>query len=298
MNQADEQYLDIVQKILEIGTWTNNRTGMPAIFLPHQIMKFDLQKEFPILQSKFVAFKTAVKELLWIWQMQSNDVRKLQEMNVHVWDEWAREDGTIGKAYGYQMGRINPYNDVNYNKAMEMLEARQIKSCEQDRNGYVYLSQVDKLLYDLKHNHDNRRMIVSLWNVADLHDMALQPCAYETLWNVQDNKLNCILIQRSGDEGLGIPFNLSQYSSLVYMIAHVSGLEPGMFTHIVNNAHIYKNHVDILQKQIERSQNLKNIKQPKLIINKNVKSFYQFKPEDIQLDNYEHLGKLPMEVSV
>ena len=298
MNQADEQYLDIVQKILEIGTWTNNRTGMPAICLPHQIMKFDLQKEFPILQSKFVAFKTAVKELLWIWQMQSNDVRKLQEMNVHVWDEWAREDGTIGKAYGYQMGRINPYNDVNYNKAMEMLEARQIKSCEQDKNGYVYLSQVDKLLYDLKHNRDNRRMIVSLWNVADLHDMALQPCAYETLWNVQDNKLNCILIQRSGDEGLGIPFNLSQYSSLVYMIAHVSGLEPGMFTHIVNNAHIYKNHVDILQKQIERSQNLKNMKQPKLIINKNVKSFYQFKPEDIQLDNYEHLGKLPMEVSV
>lgn len=298
MNQADEQYLDIVQKILEIGTWTNNRTSMPAIFLPHQIMKFDLQKEFPILQSKFVAFKTAVKELLWIWQMQSNDVRKLQEMNVHVWDEWAREDGTIGKAYGYQMGRINPYNDVNYNKAMEMLEARQIKSCEQDRNGYVYLSQVDKLLYDLKHNRDNRRMIVSLWNVADLHDMALQPCAYETLWNVQDNKLNCILIQRSGDEGLGIPFNLSQYSSLVYMIAHVSGLEPGMFTHVVNNAHIYKNHVDTLQKQIERSQNLENMKQPKLIINKNVKSFYQFKPEDIQLDNYEHLGKLPMEVSV
>lgn len=230
--------------------------------------------------------------------MQSNDVRKLQEMNVHVWDEWAREDGTIGKAYGYQMGRINPYNDVNYNKAMEMLEARQIKSCEQDRNGYVYLSQVDKLLYDLKHNRDNRRMIVSLWNVADLHDMALQPCAYETLWNVQGDKLNCILIQRSGDEGLGIPFNLSQYSSLVYMIAHVSGLEPGMFTHVVNNAHIYKNHIDALQEQIERSQNLENMKQPKLIINKNVKSFYAYKPEDIQLDNYEHLGKLPMKVSV
>ena len=298
MNQADKQYLDIVQKILIEGTWTNNRTDMPAIFLPHQIMKFDLQKEFPILQSKFVAFKTAVKELLWIWQMQSNDVRKLQEMNVHVWDEWARKDGTIGKAYGYQMGRINPYNDVNYNKAMEMLKARQIKSCEQDRNGYVYLSQVDKLLYDLKYNRDNRRMIVSLWNVADLYDMALQPCAYETLWNVQDNKLNCILIQRSGDEGLGIPFNLSQYSSLVYMIAHVSGLEPGMFTHVVNNAHIYKNHVDTLKKQLERSQNLGNMKQPKLIINKNVKSFYAYKPEDIQLDNYEHLGKLPMEVSV
>ena len=197
MNQADKQYLKIVQNILETGTWTNNRTGMPAIFLPHQIMKFDLQKEFPILQSKFVAFKTAVKELLWIWQMQSNDVRKLQDMNVHVWDEWARKDGTIGKAYGYQMARINPYNDVNYNKAIDMLEARQIKSCEQDRNGYVYLSQVDKLLYDLKYNRDNRRMIVSLWNVADLHDMALQPCAYETLWNVQDNKLNCCLIQRS-----------------------------------------------------------------------------------------------------
>ena len=298
MNQADKQYLDIAKKILEKGTWTNNRTSMPAIFLPHQIMQFDLQKEFPILQSKFVAFKTAVKELLWIWQMQSNDVRKLQDMNVHVWDEWAREDGTIGKAYGYQMARINPYNDVNYNKAMEMLEAHQIKSCEQDRNGYVYLSQVDKLLYDLKYNRDNRRMIISLWNVADLHDMALQPCAYETLWNVQGDKLNCILIERSADWGLGMPFNLSQYSSLVYMIAHVSGLEPGMFTHVVNNAHIYKNHVDALQEQIERSQNLENMKQPKFIVNKNVKSFYAYKPEDIQLNNYEHLGKLPMEVSV
>ena len=197
MRTADEQYINIVKNILDHGTYTNNRTGIPTYKLPHQIMQFDLQKEFLILSTKFVAAKTALKELLWIWQMQSNDVRKLQEMGCHVWDEWMREDGTIGKAYGYQMGRINPYNDVNYNKAMEMLENRQIKSCEQDRNGYVYLSQVDKLLYDLKYNRDNRRMVVSLWNVADLHDMALQPCAYETLWNVQDNKLNCILIQRS-----------------------------------------------------------------------------------------------------
>lgn len=163
MRTADKQYIDIVKNILDHGTYTNNRTGIPTYKLPHQIMQFDLQKEFPILSSKFVASKTALKELLWIWQMQSNDVRELQKMGCHVWDEWMREDGTIGKAYGYQIAKYN---------------------------------QLDNLINTIKTDPDSRRMIVTLWNIEDLPDMALQPCAYETLWDVQDGKLNCLLLQR------------------------------------------------------------------------------------------------------
>ena len=163
MRTADKQYIDIVKNILDHGTYSNNRTGIPTYKLPHQIMQFDLQKEFPILSSKFVASKTALKELLWIWQMQSNDVCELQKMGCHVWDEWMREDGTIGKAYGYQIAKYN---------------------------------QLDNLINTIKTDPDSRRMIVTLWNIEDLPDMALQPCAYETLWDVQEDKLNCILLQR------------------------------------------------------------------------------------------------------
>ena len=166
MSIADKQYLSIVEHILDHGYYADNRTGVPAYKLPHQMMQFDLSEEFPILTTKFVAFKTAVKELLWIWQLQSNDVRELQKMNCHVWDEWMREDGTIGKAYGYQIRKFK---------------------------------QVDTLIRQLKEEPQNRRMIVSLWNMEDLEDMALQPCAFQTLWDVTDGRLNCMLIQRSGD---------------------------------------------------------------------------------------------------
>jgi thymidylate synthase len=149
MSNADKQYLNIIENILKNGYYDQNRTGIPTFKLPHQIMQFDLSKEFPILTTKFVAFKTAVKELLWIYKDQSNDVRKLQEQNVHIWDEWMMEDGTIGKAYGYQIAKFK---------------------------------QVDKLIDTIKNDPQNRRMIMSMWNISDLPDMALQPCCYETLW--------------------------------------------------------------------------------------------------------------------
>lgn len=264
MSLADKEYLDIVENILDHGDFGQNRTGMPAYKLPHQIMQFDLEKEFPILTTKFVAFKTAVKEILWIWQKQSNDVRVLQKWNCHVWDEWMREDGTIGKAYGYQLAKYH---------------------------------QVDKLLKTLKENPESRRMVVSMWNVEDLPDMALQPCAFLTMWDVSSNgRLNCMLIQRSADMGLGVPFNMAQYAALVCMIAQVTGLRPGLFTHVLNNAHIYQNHVETMKVQLGRRN--KAFPAPKLRLNPDIKNFYDFKPEDIVLENYEHLGKLPMKVSV
>lgn len=263
MSLADKQYLAIIEKIISEGYYDQNRTGIATYKLPHQIMQFDLEKEFPILTTKFVAFKTAVKELLWIWQKQSNDVRLLQEMGVKVWDEWMLEDGTIGKAYGYQIAKYK---------------------------------QLDKLLTMLKEDPQSRRMLVTLWNIEDLPEMALQPCAFETLWDVTEGRLNCMLIQRSGDMGLGVPFNTAQYAVLVHLIAKVTGLRSGLFTHVINNAHIYENHVEVLKEQLSRLEQAKPA--PRLIINEAIKDFYAIKPEDISLEGYEHLGKLSMEVAV
>ena len=259
MSLADKEYLGIVKNILENGALGDNRTGMPAYKLPHQIMQFDLEKEFPILTTKFVAFKTSVKEILWIWQKQSNDVRVLQDWNCHVWDEWMREDGTIGKAYGYQLGKYH---------------------------------QVDTVLETLKKDPQSRRMVVDLWNVQDLPDMALYPCAFLTMWDVSaDGRLNCMLVQRSGDMGLGVPFNMAQYAALVCMIAQVS-----LFTHVINNAHVYENHKEQLLLQLSRLPQAYDA--PKLVLNSDIKNFYDFKPEDIVLKNYKHHDKIAMEVSV
>lgn len=260
---ADRKYLKIVKDILENGYFDNNRTGVETYKLPHQIMQFDLEKEFPILTTKFVAFKTAVQEMLWIWQKQTNDVTWLDERNIHIWDSWADENNTIGKAYGYQIAKYD---------------------------------QLNKLINTLKTNPQDRRMIVSLWNIDDLPDMMLQPCAFQTMWDVTNERLNCMLVQRSGDMPLGIPFNTTQYAVLVHLIAQIVGLRPGLFTHVINNAHIYKNQVEGMKLQLERLN--KAYEAPKLWINPKVKNFYDFTINDIKLIDYKHWGKIKMEVSV
>ncbi|MFT5873371.1 MAG: thymidylate synthase [Clostridium sp.] len=259
LNEMDRQYLKIVEKILKKGYYDQNRTGVETYKLPHQIMQFDLEEEFPILTTKFVAFKTAVKELLWIFKDQSNDVKKLQEQNVHIWDEWALEDGTIGKAYGYQVAKYH---------------------------------QIDSLIDSLKNNPQDRRMMMNLWNIEDLPQMALQPCCFLTLWDVTDGRLNCMLVQRSGDTALGVPFNTTQYAVLVHMLAQVTGLKPGLFTHIINNTHIYINHIEGLKLQISRKSEA--LDAPEIWINPEIKNFYDFTPEDIKLIDYKHLGKINM----
>ncbi|MBU3091723.1 thymidylate synthase [Clostridium sp. CF011] len=258
-NEMDIQYIKMAEKIIKKGYYDQNRTGVATLKLPHQIMQFDLEEEFPILTTKFVAFKTAVKELLWIFKDQSNDVKKLQEQNVHIWDEWALEDGTIGKAYGFQIAKYH---------------------------------QIDTLIEALKKNPQDRRMMMNLWNIEDLPEMALQPCCFLTMWDVTDGRLNCMLIQRSGDTALGIPFNTSQYASLVHMIAHVTGLKSGLFTHVINNAHVYENHIEGLKLQISRKEEA--LGAPKIWINPEIKSFYDFTPEDVKLIDYKHLGKINM----
>ena len=156
--------------------------------------------------------------------------------------------------------------------------------------------QLDTLLEQLRTDPQNRRMIVSLWNIEDLPDMALQPCAYQTLWDVSDGRLNCMLVQRSGDMGLGIPFNMTQYAVLVHLIARSVGLRPGLFTHVINNAHIYENHVEALKTQLARRREA--LPAPQLVIDEGITDFYEFRPENIRLEGYTHKGKLPMEVAV
>lgn len=274
LTKYDYYYLSIANKILSEGEMRDNRTGIRAISLPHVCITIDLEEDgFPILASKFVGFKTAVKELLWIWQMQSNDVRKLQDMNVHIWDEWMLEDGTIGKAYGYQLAKYK---------------------------------QVDNLIKTIKEDPTSRRMITTLWNIEDLPEMALQPCAFQTLWNINKGKLNCMLTIRSNDWFLGNPFNIAQYAALVYMIAQVTNYKPGRLTVCINDAHIYENHIPQIQEQlglVDMNEMFDTFItdrfcKPKLVLNEDIKDFYDFTIDDIKLDGYIPGPKIKAEVAV
>lgn len=289
MTNFDELYIKMAKRILDKGYCDNNRTGMPSYKIPHQIMQFDLEEEFPILTSKFVAFKTAVKEILWIMQKQSNNIN---DLDGHIWDEWADKDGSIGKAYGYQIKKYH---------------------------------QIDRLIESLINNPQDRRMMINIWNWEDLPEMNLAPCCFLSLWDVTDGRLNCMLIQRSGDVPLGVPFNTTQYAVLTHLIAQVTGLKPGLLTHVINNAHIYTNQIegmhmqfancskqleayfdydkfsktypDIEEKDYKKINEINNCK-PTLKINREIKNFYDFTIDDIELEDYKHMGKIPMPVSV
>ncbi|MCI9015577.1 MAG: thymidylate synthase [Clostridia bacterium] len=263
MSLYDEKYLELVDRILKKGYFNNNRTGIPTYKLPHQILQFNLEEEFPILTTKFVAFKTAVKELLWIFQKQSNDVKELQKDNVHIWDEWEMEDGTIGTSYGWVVKEFK---------------------------------QIDKLIEQLKTNPQDRRMMINLWQIPYLDTGALYPCVFNSCWDVTEDKLNCMLTIRSNDIPLGNPFNVVQYAVLIHLLAQVTGHKPGLLTVCISNAHIYENQIQGMKIQLSRKNQA--MPAPKLWINPEIKNFYDFTIEDIKLIDYKHLGKIEMEVSV
>ncbi|MBE6011466.1 thymidylate synthase [Anaeropeptidivorans aminofermentans] len=263
MSLYDQKYLDIAENIIENGYFDNNRTNVKTYKLPHQIMQFDLRKEFPVLTTKRMPFITAVKEMLWIFRDQSNDVSLLHKEKVKIWDEWVLEDGTIGTSYGYIVKKFH---------------------------------QIDKLIEDLKNNPQSRRMLISLWQNEYLDTGALYPCCFLTMWDVTDGYLNCMLIQRSGDWGLGIPFNTTQYAVLTLMLSQVTNLKPGLFTHVINNAHLYENQVEALKLQIARRDEA--YPAPEVWINPEIKNFYDFTYKDVKLIDYKHHDDIKMEVSV
>ena len=259
----DSQYLAIAKNIMEHGYLDDNRTINKTYKLPHQSMQFDLSTQFPILTTKRVAFKTAVQEMLWIYRDKSNSVRDLQAKNIRIWDEWEMPDGTVGTSYGWVVDKYD---------------------------------QLDKLIHTLKTDPQNRRMIIDLWQIPHLETGALYPCAFMTMWDVTDGRLNCMLVQRSGDWPLGVPFNTTQYAVLVHLIAQVTGFKPGLFTHTINNAHIYENQLDGMREHLSRAEQAYT--PPTLWINPGITNFYDFTIDDIKLIDYKHHATIKMEVSV
>lgn len=288
INSMDNQYINIVKNILKRGYYSNNRTNEPTYKLPHQIMYFNLENEFPLLQTKKVAIKTAIKEIIWIMKGNNN----INNLGSHIWDKWADKHGSIGKAYGYQ---IKKYNQIN------------------------------NLIKTLRNNSQDRRMMLNMWNWEDLPQMNLAPCCFLTMWDVTDGYLNCMLIQRSGDMPLGVPFNSSQYAILTLILAKITNLKPGLFTHVINNAHIYENQIDGIKEQIKKYDLLKEMEIPKLnretlkkkyknieniesyldilfsdvkiSINDDVKEFIDFSLDKINIE-YKSLNKIEMPISV
>ena len=265
MSYADKVFIDNVTDIMQNGVWDTDldvrprwEDGTPA----HTVKKFcivnryDLSKEFPILTIRRTFIKSAAQELLWIWQKKSN---KISELESHIWDQRADENGTIGKAYGYQLGIKHQYKEGMFD-------------------------QVDRVLYDLKYNRASRRIITNIYNHADLHEMALYPCAYSMTFNVSGDRLCAILNQRSNDMLVANNWNVSQYALLVMMMAQVSGLVPGEFVHVIADAHIYDRHIPIVEKIIKNEQK----PAPKLILDPDIKDFYQFTKNSFRLENYEY----------
>ena len=270
MSIADEIFIKNVQDILTNGVsdadmpvrphWDD---GTPA----HTIKKFcivnryDLTKEFPITTLRYTNFKAALDEILWIWQKKSNNVH---DLNSHIWDSWADETGSIGKAYGYQLGVKHHYKEGDFD-------------------------QVDRILYDLKNNPSSRRIMSNIYVHADLSEMHLYPCAYSVTFNVANGKLNAILNQRSQDFLTANNWNVVQYALLVHMFAQVSGLEVGEFVHVIADAHIYDRHVDMVKEVIAKEP----LPAPKLVMDKSITNFYDFTVDSFSLEGYEYhkLGK-------
>lgn len=288
MSYADKLFKTEVTNLLTNGfsdndyavrpVWIDNIDGREIKTPAHTIKtfgvmrKYDLEKEFPILTLRKQPFKTAAKEVIWMWCKRSNVTA---ELGAKIWDAWTLEDGTIGKTYGYQLAQ-----------KYDLPEG--------------YMDQVDALIYNLKNNPMNRRMIVTMWNPRDLKEMnkTLMPCVYETLWDVEGDRLNCTLIQRSGDTAAAAAsggFDTIEYALLVHMIAQVCNLKPGFLIHYVNNLHIYDRHIPIMQEVLKNPE----YEAPKLWINPDVKDLKDFKVEDFKLIDYKatkYEGVIPVAV--
>ena len=264
MSRADELYRATCLDILENGFYDTElqvrpkwADGTPA----HTVKKFgvvnryNLKEEFPIMTLRRTYWKSAIDEILWIWQKKSN---RIDELGSHVWDEWAGPDGTIGKAYGYQLGVKHRYPEGEFD-------------------------QVDRVLYDLKHNPASRRIMTNIYNHADLNEMNLAPCAYSMTFNVTGNTLNAILNQRSQDMLTANNWNVCQYAALVHMIAQVSGLQAGELVHVIADCHIYDRHVELVKRMLDNPM----YDAPKFEIDPTVTDFYAFTKDSFKMVDYQ-----------
>ena len=264
MSKADGLFVNMCEQILTDGFSTEGETvrahwedGSPAYTIKTfgVVNRYDLSEEFPALTLRPTAIKSAMDEILWIWQRKSNNIHDLKP---HIWDEWADEDGSIGKAYGYQMAK-----------------KYQFAQGEMD--------QVDNVLWQLKNQPQSRRIMTNIYNFADLSEMNLEPCAYSMTFNVTGSRLNAILNQRSQDILAANNWNVVQYSILLMMFAQVCGLEAGELVHVISDAHIYNRHVPVIEELIRRPQ----YPAPKVSLNPEIRDFYDFTTADITVEDYQ-----------
>lgn len=269
MSQADQAFITTCRTILEQGSWVRDERvrphwedGEPAYTKKTfgVVNRYDLSKEFPLLTIRPIGFKSCVDEILWIWQKKSNNIHDLHS---HIWDSWADPDGSIGKAYGYQMGVKHKYKEGMFD-------------------------QVDRVLYDLKNNPCSRRIMTNLYTFSDLSEMNLYPCAYSMTFNVVEGRLCAILNQRSQDMLAANAWNVAQYAALVMMLAQVSDLQPGELVHVIADAHIYDRHIPIVEELIRREP----YPAPIVTLDPSVKNFYDFTVDSFTVENYRHGPKV------
>lgn len=285
MSKFDNMYLDLCEKILNEGKLHHNRTGDDTIRIIGHTFEFDLQEEFPILTVKQVGIKGPVIELLWIYQAQSNNVQWLRDRGVTIWDEWEvdedgvyRQDGSnrvIGKEYAGTIGTAYGWITKKFGWPQKTIET-------------------------IRNKPNDRRNIIDLWQPAYFDTAVLPPCVYSSQFIVDDDTLHIRVTQRSCDVGLGLPYNITQYAAFVSMVAHVTGLKPGKMLYQITDTHIYCKHIPQIKELIRRRDMAKPA--PKLWLNPEVTDFFEFdnsrELKDVQLIGYEHLGKVPMEVSI
>lgn len=299
MGQADNQYNSLVEEVLLNGVWDKGmsvrpkwKDGTPAYSksIIGRSLRFD-NSELPILTSKEVKGLMAITEAYeWIWRDKSNVVEDLRKLGSNIWNEWEQEDGTIGKAYGYQLGKaINKYPLKKVDRSL--LDKRKNYNKSGD---FIYLDQVDYLMQELKGNPASRRHITMLWSWDDMQEMSLTPCVYETQWHVKEGKLYLEVRARSNDLGLGHPFNVFQYNVIQRVMAQVLGYELGEYIFHIGDAHIYDRHIETLSEQLTAE----TYEPPTLWINPDKKNFYDFTIEDFKLINYQHGKFRRMEVAV
>lgn len=294
MSKWDREYIKLCKKILKEGVEVQNRTGINTIKIPGYSFEFDLDKEFPALTTKQLFFRQAILEMLWIYQVQSNDVRWLQERNVHIWDEWEiHEDG---KWYANQLITDEDGNQVR----KDIIKDFGIEWAHTIGTAYGWINNkfqnTQRLIHSLKNNPNDRRMLMSLWQDDYINTAVLPSCVWSSEWDVTDGKLNCWVHQRSCDVPLGLPFNVTQYATLLCLLAHCTGLKPGKMYWSIKDAHIYVNQVDGIKEQINRFDTLEDLPAPKLWINPKVKDFFDFDNskdcKDIKVVDYKHHGKI------
>lgn len=298
MTKWDKDYIKLCKTILKDGVEVENRTGINTIKIPSYHLKFDLSKEFPVLTTKQLYFRQAITEMLWIYQVQSNDVRWLQERNVHIWDEW--EIGEDGIWHATQ----NVMENGKYVKK-EIAKDFGKKYAHTIGTAYGYIvnkfKMTQNLIKTIKENPTDRRMVMTLWQNDYLETAVLPSCVWSSEWDVTDGKLNMWVHQRSCDVPLGLPFNITQYATLLSLVAHVTGLKPGTIDWSIKDAHIYVNQVDGIKEQIKRFEENKNIKAPKLWINPEVKDFFKFDNsidlKDIKVIGYKHMGPIKFPIA-